>query len=286
MTSCAAQARATILERDTLAAENFRLRLHCPEIAAQITPGQFFMLRAADRYDPLLGRPFALYDTIVDEHGVPTGIDVGIHAIGKMTELLEQIRIGEELEIWGPLGNGFPEIQTDHLIQVAGGIGYTPFVAVSREVLQQKTYRERKSSAKRASLVYGVRTQSQRANLSDWSDLPGLDVEICTEDGSEGRKGLVTEPLKDMLTQAETKPTVFTCGPVRMMHAVSELCREHDVECWVSLETPMACGYGACFSCVVPVTDDSAEMGWDYRRSCVEGPVFRGNDIVWDQLLS
>ena len=281
------QTTAILQERACLSAENYRLRLACPELAAAIVPGQFFMLRVPGRSDPLLGRPFALYDTVLDEAGVAVGMDVGIHVVGKMTALLEQLPIGSPLEIWGPLGNGFPAVQADQLIQVAGGIGYTPFVAVSRAALAGKTYGAQPAGSwqvSQASLIYGVRTQKFRADLSDWADLPGLSLQICTEDGSEGHHGLVTDLLRSQLQLTSGKTVVFTCGPLRMMQAVAAVCAELRIECWASLQTPMACGFGACFSCVVPVQDASSETGWDYRRSCLEGPVFRADALCWEQL--
>lgn len=283
------QTHATVVERSLLSEENYRLRLHCPEIARLILPGQFFMLRPVGGTDPLLGRPFALYDTVVGPQGEPEGLDVGIHVVGKMTALLAQLEVGAELEIWGPLGNGFPAITADHLIQVAGGIGYTPFVAVTRETLTGKSYGDpprTPGKASHASLIYGVRSKRLRADLSDWAQIPEFDVSICTEDGSEGHHGLVTDLLREQLASATGSTVVLTCGPVRMMHAVAQMCQDWNVPCWASLETPMACGYGACFSCVVPIRDETAPEGWDYRRSCVEGPVFPGNQILWPRLLT
>jgi len=287
MTTCennACQSLARVISLDPLSDENYRVRLECPEIAAAILPGQFFMLRCPDRTDPLLGRPFALYDTY-EVDGKPVGIDVGFHVVGKMTGLMEDLQPGQEVEIWGPLGNGFPQVETGHLIQVAGGIGYTPFVAVSREALLGKQYgtaSRQGIKAEKASLIYGVRTSRFRANMDDLSDLNDLDIQICTEDGSEGHHGLVTDLLKPMLESGQKERiTVLTCGPLRMMQAVSALCEELGVACWASLETPMACGFGACFSCVVPV---KTEDGWDYRRSCMEGPVFPAGDILWQSI--
>ncbi|MEZ5947867.1 MAG: hypothetical protein R3C12_01240 [Planctomycetaceae bacterium] len=139
--------------------------------------------------------------------------------------------------------------------------------------------------AQRASLIYGVRSRL-RADLSDWQTLPGLDVQICTEDGSEGHRGLVTELLEPMLR----------AGSAQKNRAHLRASSDDARCCGIMpparrgllgfLETPMACGYGACFSCVVPVRDAAAESGWDYRRSCVEGPVFRGDQIVWERLLA
>ncbi|HEX3314472.1 MAG TPA: FAD-binding oxidoreductase, partial [Gemmataceae bacterium] len=118
---------APVLEHRLLARDTYLVRLETPEIAAVIRPGQFVMLRLPGVSDPLLGRPFALYDTVLDPAGSPIGIDVVYLVVGKMTGRLAALRPGDRLEVWGPLGNGFPEPQTDdHVGLVAGGIGQTP----------------------------------------------------------------------------------------------------------------------------------------------------------------
>lgn len=289
MTACSLtnQFDATVSQLEQLADEVYRVRLECPPLAQAILPGQFLMLRMPQRNDPLLGRPFALYDTVGDPKQ-PTALDIGFHVVGKMTSLMETLQPGEQLEVWGPLGNGFPELETTHLLQVAGGIGYTPFVAVSREALLQKTYGTPARSgirAERGTLIYGVKSARFAARMDDLADLSGkLDIEVCTEDGSTGYEGLVTGPLRRRLAERGNEPTtVLTCGPLVMMRVVAEICREFDVPCLVSLETPMACGFGACFSCVVPVVTGPDE--WDYQRSCMEGPVFEAERIHWEQMM-
>src|SRR5690606_7753624 len=113
----------------------YRVRFRCPEIARAIVPGQFVMLRLAGFDDPLLGRPLALYDTFDDDEGQPVGIDVVYLVIGKMTRHLAEFTPGQKLELWGPLGNGFPPREVEHLVMVAGGIGQTPFLALAQEYL-------------------------------------------------------------------------------------------------------------------------------------------------------
>ena len=95
----------------------------------------------------------------------------------------------------------------------------------------------------------------------------------------QGRHGLVTELLVDTLSGADAPEQVYCCGPEPMMKAVQEICAAHNVDCWLSLESPMACGFGACFSCVTRVRLDDG--GWDYRRTCVEGPVFSGERLMF-----
>lgn len=111
-----------------------------PELAGSITPGQFFMIRPLTGSDPLLGRPFALFDVYRDASGKLAGVEFGFVKIGKLTSLMSQWTEGDEVSIWGPLGNGFPLADCRHLICVAGGIGQTPFLGVAREALGLATY--------------------------------------------------------------------------------------------------------------------------------------------------
>src|SRR5262249_24449245 len=122
------QCTAPVRVNRQLAKDTFLIRLECPEIAKTIRPGQFVMLRLPKSTDPLLGRPFALYDTVLDERGEPTGIDIVYLVVGKVTGLLAEVKVGEQVDLWGPLGNGFPEpVGNNHVALVAGGIGQTPF---------------------------------------------------------------------------------------------------------------------------------------------------------------
>ncbi len=275
----ARQQIAIVVEQVPLAQDTYRLRLHCPEIAANILPGQFFMIRPAGGTDPLLGRPFALYD-VYEEHGQAAGLDFGYLVVGKLTALMTTWKPGDRVEIWGPLGNGFPPPACRHLMCVAGGIGQTPFLAVIREALGQKSYGQPARKLARlpeiVSLCYGVRSKNYFAGLEDFPQ-SGLNLALATDDGSQAHKGFVTELLAQSLAGDNPPDCVFTCGPEPMMHRVAEICGEHHVACWLSLETPMACGIGACFSCVTRVREGD---GWDYRRTCVEGPVFPADQIL------
>jgi dihydroorotate dehydrogenase electron transfer subunit len=155
-------------------------------------------------------------------------------------------------------------------------------------------------------LCYGVRTAEYFAAVDEFAAL-GVEVRLTTDDGSRGHHGRVTDVLKEVLTDAKSEdesrastqplnpksqtlnpaprtprpaPLVFCCGPEPMMEAVAEVCRVAGVACHVSLETPMACGVGICFTCVAKVRQADGE--WDYKRTCVEGPVFDAQRIVWD----
>src|SRR5262245_58592987 len=123
-----------VIENVHLARDTYRVRLRSPELASAVRPGQFFMLRLPGTSDPLLGRPFALYDTVLDEQGRPVALDVVYLVVGKMTAKLARVRAGETIEVWGPLGNGFDELDVSHVALVAGGIGQTPFLAYVRQL--------------------------------------------------------------------------------------------------------------------------------------------------------
>lgn len=264
-----------------MARNTWGVRLRCPELASMITPGQFFMVRPEGGSDPLLGRPFALYDIWLDDHGQPAGVDFGFVVVGKLTRLMAGWQAGTSVVVWGPLGNGFPVSTARRLLCVAGGIGQTPFLAVAREALDLRTYGEFSRHVdrrpERVSLCYGVRSQEYAAGLDDFA-LPGLDVQVATDDGSMGHHGLVTELLQQQLMDETDGIHVYCCGPEPMMKAVGDICIAADVPCWLSLETPMACGFGACFSCVTKVRISEDE--WDYRRTCVEGPVFPAEQLI------
>jgi dihydroorotate dehydrogenase electron transfer subunit len=271
-----------ILENARLAQDTYRVRFECPEIARRIVPGQFLMVRLAELDDPLLGRPLALYDVVRDAEGAPWGIDVVYLVLGKMTGCLAKCGPGVEIDVWGPLGNGFPPQPTEHLIMVAGGIGQTPFLALGQEYLGRRTYGvppRSVPSARKATLCYGVRTAALAAGVDDFREA-GFDVRLSSDDGTLGHHGLVTDILREVLDEpAGGDRLVACCGPEPMMEAVAELCREHSAPCLVSLETPMACGIGICFSCVAKVRQ--LDGSWDYKRTCVEGPVFDAAKIAW-----
>jgi dihydroorotate dehydrogenase electron transfer subunit len=274
--------RVRILENVQLARDTYRVRFECREIARRIVPGQFVMLRLAGLNDPLLGRPLALYDVVRDSDGTPVGIDVVYLTLGKMTHQLAKCVPGDELEIWGPLGNGFPPQPTDELIMVAGGIGQTPFLALGQEYLGRRQYGDPPRSvppAKRVTLCYGVQSAELLAGMADF-EAAGFEVRISSDDGSVGHHGFVTHLLEHALSETQSRDRlVVCCGPEPMMHAVAELCQRTHTPCLVSLETPMACGIGICFSCVTKVRQPDG--GWDWKRTCVEGPIFEAQKIEW-----
>lgn len=282
----AVQLPVNIVEQIPIASQTYWVRLECPDVARQIVPGQFFMLRATGNSDPLLGRPFALLDVYDDPAtGQPAGLDFGYVVVGKFTGLLSTLKRGDALEIWGPLGNGFPPVHGGHVAIVAGGIGQTPFVALLNEALGKRRYgnphRDPGIKPQRISFCYGARSDQHLAGVDQWFRQPGVDVSLATDDGSCGHRGFVTELLQRLLEAPDPPTAVYCCGPEPMMHAVQRLLRGSNVPGWLSLESPMACGFGVCFSCVARIRQDDG--AWDYRRTCVEGPVFPADRVVFEE---
>jgi dihydroorotate dehydrogenase electron transfer subunit len=271
------QSAADVIENVRLAHNTYRIRLNFPELASLIRPGQFMMLRLPGRTDPLLGRPFALYDTVLDHSGQPIGVDVVYLVVGKLTSLLAEVGAGDRVEVWGPLGNGFPDLDgCTHVGLVAGGIGQTPFLAHVRDLLGTRGYGDRPARriVDRVTLFYGVRTADLAAGVEDFR-AAGAEVELASDDGSLGYHGYVTQ----LLEQHSALDHLVGCGPEPMLHALAKLAAQRGTPCHVSLETPMACGVGVCFSCVTRV---KTADGWDYRRVCVDGPVFDAAGLAWD----
>lgn len=270
-------AAVPVLENVPLALNTWRIRLEHPGLAGAIRPGQFLMLRLPGSSDPLLGRPFALYDTLVDPPNRPLALEVVYLVVGKLTGLLAGVKAGERVEVWGPLGNGFLDLgPREHVGLVAGGIGQTPFLAYVRDLLGTRGYggQPAQRKARRVSLFYGVRTRDLAAGVEDFREA-GAEVHLASDDGSLGFKGFVTQ----LLEQQPRPDFLVGCGPEPMLHSLADLARRWQTPCHVSLETPMACGLGVCFSCVTRVQTPG---GWDYRRVCVDGPIFDANKLVWE----
>ncbi|MGE3818264.1 MAG: dihydroorotate dehydrogenase electron transfer subunit [Isosphaeraceae bacterium] len=278
----AIQRLAPVIENVLIARDTYRLRLDASEIAQRILPGQFLMVRAGTTNDPLLARPFALYDVVHDGAGRIEAIDFVYLVIGRGTRALSEKRRGDRLPVWGPLGNGFGPSPGGDVVFVAGGIGQTPFLALGRWWLGLANYAGRSAGpnfARSATLLYGVRTADLAAGRDDF-EAAGIPVEMATDDGSAGHHGFVTGLLARRLERGERPSRLVGCGPPAMLRALSALVARHDLACDLSLENHMACGFGACFSCVAPIRQPGGAV--DLRRVCVEGPVFPASDVVWE----
>ncbi len=254
-----------VTENLCVAEDTYRLTLQVTEPTPPIRPGQFVMLRLPHRADPLLGRPLAIYR--VENEGDGILLEVVYIVVGKMTARLAEIRPGEMLTLWAPLGNGFPDFKAEHTIMVAGGIGQTPFFMLADELLDS-----------RRTLLYGARHQGRMACVEDFERIL-VDVRLATDDGSAGYHGLVTDLIEKVYEPGESTQ-ILCCGPHPMLRAAFQVVQKLELPCSVSLETPMGCGLGICYGCVVPYRSEGDDE-WDYRRTCIDGPVFDAYRLRW-----
>ncbi|MDX1964852.1 MAG: dihydroorotate dehydrogenase electron transfer subunit [Pirellulales bacterium] len=276
--------QTTIHSQRQLAENTFGIKLACPQIARQVIPGQFVMLRLAGMNDPLLARPLAVYDLWRDATGELAGIELVYLVVGKLTSRLAHIPAGTRVDIWGPLGNGFARRPCEQLIMVAGGIGQTPFLLLGKEYLGGLAVSRPAGTMpapRQVLLLYGARSVTYLAGVEEFESA-GIEVRVSTDDGTAGHRGLVTDLLRaELATEFAGRREIACCGPEKMLEAVSHIALNHAVPlgCQVSLETPMACGIGICFSCVTRVKEPDGT--WDYRRTCVEGPIFEAERLAW-----
>lgn len=251
---------ATVVEHHDVNT-GFRLLTLKPSSAVLMPePGQFYMLQANTTFDPLLKRPFSFFST---DHGTVSFL---YRIRGKGTQALAALDAGASLSMIGPLGNAYP-MPSDDYIAVAGGIGIASLYSLLG------------AAPGRAILFWGARNRNEVLMREQVQPLV-KSMEITTDDGSTGRKALVTEPLKEYLREHSELP-VYVCGSTPMMKAVADVCAEAGARCFVSLETYMACGVGACLGCVVKIRDDEHPEG-KFRSVCKDGPVFDAATVVWE----
>ena len=257
-----------VVDNTRIAERTFRLAVSVSGEVPSITPGQFAMLRLPNRSDPLLGRPLAVYR--LTRSTASTLLEFVYLVVGKMTARLAETRPNDVLEIWLPLGNGFREDDAEHHILVAGGIGQTPFLM----------FAERHPNS---TLLYGARTAARIACIEDFERL-GIDVRLATDDGSRGYHGAVTE-LITTVYHPDVPTKIISCGPQPMLRAAFHVAENLGLPCDVSLESPMSCGLGICFGCAVEYRSGENPDEWDYRRTCVDGPVFDAYRLKWDETV-
>jgi dihydroorotate dehydrogenase electron transfer subunit len=235
-------------------------------------PGQFYMLAAERRWEregsrPFLPRALSVADTVPLDAGPQ--LDFLIEGIGPGTDRLCELEVGEGVWVNGPLGNAFSEPQelspgAAGAILVGGGIGIAPLALLRRR------FSDRGVPSR---VLLGFRDQAHSGGLDDL--FACCEVGLASEDGHIGHRGYVTDLLAAMLDGDDaTSATVYSCGPPPMLEAVRSMCAARRIGCELAMESPMACGYGACFGCAVPKPDGS------YIRLCVDGPVVRGDQIA------
>ena len=200
------------------------------------------------------------------------GISLLNKRIGATTDLLFDLVEGDMVSCLGPLGRPFEVVGPPHRAwMVAGGVGLAPFATLADALRERGTD---------TTLFYGARTLEELFYV-DWFERRGIRTVLTTEDGSAGELGRITAPLEAELQRTDSATvTIYACGPEPMLEAVAGLGARYDTPTQVSVERVMGCGLGGCYSCVIPVR--RAEGAWQYVRSCMAGPVFAGDSIVWE----
>jgi dihydroorotate dehydrogenase electron transfer subunit len=265
---------STVIERNLdLGSGNFLLEFKAARMAATMRPAQFFMIGIPGS-EALLRRPFSvcgLPGTFDD--GAEESVQVLIKVVGRGTTLLSALKAGAALAVLGPLGNGFtppsgPEVRP---LVVAGGIGCAPFPALLANLSEH---------AIGATMFYGAASRHDLP-LLEWFREHTAETIVTTDDGSLGRRGFVTHALLEALEAGDPKRVkIYACGPEPMLRAVAGIALERNIDCELSLEAHMACGFGACLGCVVPTRHECGK-GIDYKRVCVEGPVMKPEVLAW-----
>jgi dihydroorotate dehydrogenase electron transfer subunit len=231
-------------------------KINSPEIARLIKPGQFLNIRVSENTFPLLRRPFSICD--VDGENISLMFNI----LGEGTRILSHKHPGDFVDILGPLGNGF-NLEGDYktAIIVAGGLGAAPFPFLTRKIINHK---------KIISFV-GGRTKQDVITY-------GLEnLVLSSDDGSIGYKGNVVQSLENNLDKIDIASSkVFACGPNAMLRVLKDFCLKYNIDCEVSTECAMACGFGICQGCPIESTSNSDK----YLLVCKDGPVFNVKDVV------
>jgi dihydroorotate dehydrogenase electron transfer subunit len=249
------------------------LTLVAPEIADQARPGQFVQIAVPSGREFLLRRPFSIHQAS-RKGGWAGTLEIAFSALGPGTKWLATVESHHSLDVIGPLGRPFPfPREPTNCLLVGGGYGVAPLYFLAQEL---------RARGKRVDMIVGARDQ-ERIFKSVEAKRLSVAVTMTTEDGSLGERGKVTDVLPSMVTRCESE-VVYACGPNPMLRAVAEYCSEQGIPSQVAVEELMACGLGVCWTCVVPVIRRDGS-GWDYLRSCVEGPVFSGARVWWEKWL-
>ncbi|HIJ97421.1 MAG TPA: dihydroorotate dehydrogenase electron transfer subunit [Desulfuromonadales bacterium] len=269
------QFTSMILSNAEVSPGYWRMRMTAPPEFASAVPGQFVMVRVSGAIDPLLRRPFGIFDVgsyTPQQSGaaIQPCFEMLYRVVGKGTALLATLHANDLLDVLGPLGTGFTlgEANEEKLI-VGGGVGLAPLYLLAKELVK----------ASKVRLFAGGRTRDDILCITEFERL-GVECYTATEDGSLGECGLVTEALVRRLDQLQGRATIFACGPHGMLNAVAGIAAGRNIPCQVSLEGYMACGVGACLGCVAPGRTHSAETP-DFRCVCTEGPVFEAGELKW-----
>lgn len=242
----------------------FNICIQSDFISSNAKPGQFVNIKCDYSLEHLLRRPISIC-RINEEKKT---FEIAFQVKGAGTQKLSSFECGGQIDFIGPLGNSFDisDMYTNIAV-VGGGIGIFPLL-----FLLQKSKATNKIS------FLGFRNSSGIAMLNAYKNYG--DVHIATQDGSFGKKGLVTDVFREYVANNKFD-IVYTCGPYNMMKEVSAICKNYNIPCQVSMEQRMGCGIGACLVCACKTVSQDSD-GWQYSHVCKDGPVFWSDSIKWE----
>ncbi|MFO7676693.1 MAG: dihydroorotate dehydrogenase electron transfer subunit [bacterium] len=248
-------ARLPVVRRRQLADGIVMLELDAPVLAGRVRPGQFLNVRVHDGPDPLLRRPISVADAVGGR------IRLAFRVVGRGTALLARFRVGDRIDVLGPLGRPAPLTRGSDVALVGGGIGIAPLLFAARRLAPDN----------RVVAVLGARTRDQVILRGEFRAL-GVKLRFATDDGSLGTRGAVCEPAAAVVAGLE-RPLVLACGPKPMLAALVRLL--DPVPVWGFIEERMGCGTGICYCCAL------LRKGGGWVRFCAEGPVVLLNEVAW-----
>jgi len=294
---------AEVVTHQDLGGDFWLLTLNNEELAREAKPGQFLHIKVSPGLTPLLRRPISIHDVVGAE------IKILYQVLGEGTRLLTKFIAGDKIDVMGPLGNGFSlnvlnekgesqDNASQKVAVVAGGIGTAPLMYLVKELV---------AKGSEVTLYQGGRSKEYLLGKEQFEALK-LDYKIATDDGSFGHHGFVTELLEEDLNRSSSKELskdltgdlkekafdyIYSCGPHLMLRGVAKLAEKYNVPSEVSLEERMGCATGACLACVCKVkvkdsvntnncNNDQKEVDFTYKKVCLDGPVFKGEEVVFD----
>ncbi|MDA1195691.1 MAG: dihydroorotate dehydrogenase electron transfer subunit [Planctomycetota bacterium] len=262
-----------ILENRQVTPVTWIMKIHAPDAAPRMRAGQFVNLATSVDIVPLLRRPMSIH-RVVQHMGVATGFCVLYDVIGPGTRNLHAMKKGQRIGFIGPLGNSItvPDGAT-RAVLIAGGVGVGPIKFVAEALLAM--------GMRHITVAYGSRDSDHCVPVKEVAP-DGCRVLVCTDDGSVGRKGFVTEFVTDEITRGRLTPNdyVFTCGPVAMFRAVRDLLLPHGIPAEAATEEYMGCGFGVCFGC--PLRQRQPDGSVEYKLCCVDGCLFPLDTLVFE----
>ena len=261
-----------ILFKEELASNIFLMKLLAPSIASEALPGQFIHIKCSEDNCHVMRRPISIHK-IDKKRGE---IYILLQVVGESTKLLAQRVVGDDLDILGPIGNGFNILpESKKIIVVGGGIGVAPLLALVEECLIQ---------GKEVRVLIGALKKELIIGEESFKKL-GARVDVATDDGSYKHKGFVTDLLEEAIQEGWLPDQIFSCGPRPMLKKIANISSDAHIDCQVSLEERMACGIGACLGCVCKIKNEDKKqdkVNYEYKRVCIDGPIFEGSKVVWD----